>query len=225
MKILSIDTTSEVCGVAILEDENLLIENSISNGLTHSENLMPLVQEALEKTNLSLKDIDLITCCTGPGSFTGIRIGVASCKAIAEVNGIKIAEVTSLESLAKNICEECETKVALIDARNDQCYCGIFNSEIHLKEEYIADDINIILDKIANYKDAVFVGNGAELHKELILEKISNAQFTENNKQTAYSCGLVGLQKYKENILKDADSLLPNYLRQSQAERLKKQEE
>ncbi len=96
MKILSIDTTSEVCGVAILEDENLIIENSLSNGLTHSENLMPLVKEALEKSDLTLKDIDIIACCTGPGSFTGIRIGVASVKAMAEVNHLNVVEVTSV---------------------------------------------------------------------------------------------------------------------------------
>lgn len=66
MKILAIDTTSEICGVAILEDENLIIENSINNGLTHSENLIPLAKEALEKTNLSLKEIDLVSCCVGP---------------------------------------------------------------------------------------------------------------------------------------------------------------
>ncbi|MBR2289798.1 MAG: tRNA (adenosine(37)-N6)-threonylcarbamoyltransferase complex dimerization subunit type 1 TsaB [Clostridia bacterium] len=126
MKILAIDTTSEVCGVAILEDENLIVENSLNNGLTHSENLIPLVKEALSKANLTLKEIELIACCTGPGSFTGIRIGVASVKAIAEVNNLKIAEVTSLESLAKNIKSNSETKVALIDARNNQCYCRNF---------------------------------------------------------------------------------------------------
>ena len=225
MKILSIDTTSEVCGVAILENENLLIENSISNSLTHSENLMPLIREALEKTNTTLKDIDLIACCTGPGSFTGIRIGVASCKAMSEVNQIKVAEVTSLEGLAKNIKNQSTTKVALIDARNNQCYAGIFDNDINLEEEYIADDINVILDKLAKYQDITFVGNGAELHKNLILEKISNAKFAENNVQNAYSCGLIGLKKFNENKFETADTILPNYLRQSQAERLKKQEE
>lgn len=222
MKILSIDTTSEVCGVAILEDENLIIENTLSNGLTHSENLIPLVKEALEKSNLDLKEINLIACCTGPGSFTGIRIGVASSKAISEVNGIPVAEVASLESLAKNIIDECQTKVSLIDARNNQCYCGIFDNEINLKEEYLADDINVIIDKINKYQEITFVGNGAELYKELILEKIPDAKFEKNNKQTAYSCGLIGLKKYYASQLKNADTILPNYLRKSQAERLKK---
>lgn len=126
MKILAIDTTSEVCGVAILDDENLIVENSLCNGLTHSENLMPLVKEALENSKLDLKNIELIACCTGPGSFTGIRIGVASVKAIAEVNNLKVAEVTSLESLAKNIKNNSSTKVSLIDARNNQCYLRNF---------------------------------------------------------------------------------------------------
>ena len=222
MKILAIDTTSEVCGVAILEDENLKLENSLANGLTHSENLMPLVKEALEKLNLSLKDIDMVSCCTGPGSFTGIRIGVASVKAICEVNNIKIAEVTSLESLAKNIENNSETKVALIDARNNQCYMGIFDNEINLKEELIADDINVLLEKIEKYSDITFVGNGSSLHKDLILSKLPNSIFCENNLQNAYSCGLIGLKKYKSNELVTADTLSPNYLRKSQAERLKK---
>lgn len=222
MKILAIDTTSEVCGVAILEDENLIIENSLSNGLTHSENLMPLVKEALEKTGLDLKKIDLIACCTGPGSFTGIRIGVASSKAMAEVDELNVAEVTSLESLAKNITEDSKTKVALIDARNNQCYCGIFDNEINLKGDYIADDINLILEKLDVNSNIIFVGNGAELHHDLILEKFPNAKFCSNNKQTAYSCGLVGFKKYQKNKLESADTISPNYLRKSQAERLKK---
>lgn len=99
---------------------------------------------------------------------------------------------------------------------------GIFNSEINLKEEYIADDINIILDKLTKYEDITFVGNGTELHKDLILQKIENAKFEEDNMQNAYSCGLVGLKKYQENKLENADTILPNYLRKSQAERLKK---
>ena len=221
MKILAIDTTSEICGVAILEDENLIIDNSLNNGLTHSENLVPLIKDALEKNKLNLKDIDLISCCIGPGSFTGIRIGIATVKAISEVNNLQIASVSSLESLAKNIKNEASTKVSLIDARNNQCYMGIFDNEINLKEDYIADDINVLIEKVSKYSDIIFVGNGAELHKDLILEKIKNAKFEDNNVQAAFSCGIIGLKKYKENKIENSDTILPNYLRKSQAERLK----
>ena len=135
---------------------------------------------------------------------------------------MKIAEVTSLESLAQNIKNNCSTKVSLIDARNNQCYCGIFDNDINLKEEYLADDINVLLEKISKYSDITFIGNGAELHKDLILEKIDNAIIENDNTQNAYGCGIIGIKKYKKNKLEDADSIVPRYLRKSQAERLKK---
>lgn len=212
MKILAIDTTSNICSTALLEDDKLIDENTINNGLTHSENLMPLIAELFKRNKLNLSEINLIAVCVGPGSFTGIRIGIASIKAMAEVYKIPVAEVTSLESLAMSTIKN-ETIVSLVDARNNQVYAGIFNETIKLKEEYIADDINIVLDKVQKYENVIFVGNGAILHKELINEKIKNAKFTENNEQNSYFVGLVGFEKSKNNELKDADSVLPIYLR------------
>lgn len=84
MKILSIETSSNLCGVAILDDTTILKEISLDNGLTHSETLMPIIKEAFDSLNLDLKDIDLIVCDKGPGSFTGIRIGVATAKAFSD---------------------------------------------------------------------------------------------------------------------------------------------
>ena len=110
--------------ILCLEDDKLIDDNSLNNGKTHSENLMPLIKEVLERNNLSLKEIDLISCVVGPGSFTGIRIGIAAVKALAEVNNIKIASITSLESLVQNI--NSKTKVSMIDARNDQVYVRNF---------------------------------------------------------------------------------------------------
>ncbi len=126
MKILAIDTSSKICSVAILENEEIIDEINLDNGRTHSENLMPMIAEILTKNNLKLENIDLISCSIGPGSFTGIRIGVASVKAMAEVNQIPVVGVTSLETLAR-IDESENTKVALIDARNNQVYGGIFD--------------------------------------------------------------------------------------------------
>jgi len=101
---------------------------------------------------------------------------------------------------------------------------GIFDNDINLKEDYMADDINIILETLSKYENIIFVGNGAKLHKDLILTKFPNVKFEENSVQSAYSCGLIGIKKFKENDLKEADTILPNYLRQSQAERLQKKE-
>lgn len=212
MKILAIDTTSNICSAALLEDDKLIDENTINNGLTHSENLMPLIAQLFERNKLNLSDINLIAVCVGPGSFTGIRIGIASIKAMAEVYKIPVAEITSLESLAMSTSKN-ETIVALIDARNNQVYSGIFDKNIKLKEEYIADDINIVLEKVQKYENIIFVGNGAILHQELINEKIKNAKFAENNEQNSFFVGLVGFEKFKNNELKDADTILPIYLR------------
>ena len=221
MKILAIDTSSEICGVCILEDDKLIDDNSLSNGMTHSENLMPLVSEILERNNLKISDIDLISCVVGPGSFTGIRIGVSTIKALAEVENIKIAELTALEVLAGNI-EDDNIRVSIIDARNDQVYCGIFDKDNNLIEEMIADSIDNTVQKLKKFSNITFVGNGAIKYKELLNKEISNISFCDNNSQNAYIVGKLGYKKYLENNLKTADELLPIYLRKSQAERMKK---
>ena len=211
MKILAIDTTSKICSTAILEDEKIIDENTINNGLTHSENLMPLIVELLERNNIKLSEINLISVCVGPGSFTGIRIGIATIKPMAEVYNIPIASVTSLECLA--VLNKADTIISLIDAKNDQVYAGIFDENVKLKEEYMADNINIVLEKVSKYENAIFVGDGSLLHKDLIVEKINSAKFVEKNDQNAINIGLMGYKKYQEKDLKDADSIQPIYLR------------
>ena len=221
MKILSVDTSSKICSCAILEDEKIIDEINLNNEKTHSENLIPIISRILEKNKLNLKNIDLISCSVGPGSFTGIRIGVASIKAIAEVHNIKIASVTSLEILAR-IDESEKIKVALIDARNNQVYCGIFDNEYNQIEELIADDIFNVIEILKKYKKMNFIGDGAVLHKEKILENIPNAEFSKINNQSAALGGKIAYKKYLNQDLKDADTIIPIYLRKSQAERMKK---
>lgn len=212
MKILAIDTTSKICSVAILEDENLIDEINLDSGLTHSENLMPIVKEILEKKNLELKDINLIGVDVGPGSFTGIRIGVASVKAMAEVWNIPVASITSLETLARNI--ESNLPIAsLIDARNNQVYLGIFDNDYNKIEEYLADDINIAIEKIKKYDTINVIGDGSVLHKELLKQNIENVQFSEINEQYARNVGKMSYKKFLEKDLKDADTVIPIYLR------------
>lgn len=224
MKILAIDTSSEICSTAILEDEKLIDQNNLENGKTHSENLMPLIDELLKRNNLSVNEIDLFACSVGPGSFTGIRIGVASIKPMAEVLNKGVASVTSLEALARNIetSNSNATIVSLIDARNSQVYCGIFNNKYELKENYIADDINIVIESLKKYENIILVGNGAILHKEILENNINILEFSKNNKQSAESIGKIAYQKYLKNDICTADTINPIYLRKSQAERMKK---
>ena len=125
MKVLCIDTSSALCGIAILEDNNLIKKIELNNGLTHSETLMPLIQKCLEECNLTLNDINLLVCDIGPGSFTGIRIGIATIKAFSDSLGIPCIGVSSLEVLAYNIKENgiiCST----INCKNDNCYFALY---------------------------------------------------------------------------------------------------
>lgn len=219
MKILAIDTSSEICSTAILEDDNLIDENNLNNGKTHSENLMPLIQEMFSGNKLKVEDIDLIVCSVGPGSFTGIRIGVSSIKPMAEVLNIPVASVTSLETLARSIEKKDVTIVSLIDARNSQVYCGIFDENYDKKEEYIADHIKVVIEKMKKYNNIVCVGDGALLHKDILKQEIVNINFSEHNKQSALNLGRIGYKKFLSDDLYTADTVMPIYLRKSQAER------
>ena len=176
----------------------------------------------LEESNLNLKDIGLLVCDKGPGSFTGIRIGIATVMSFVDSLKIPAIGISSLEALAYNVENVKENICTLIDARNNQVYCGIFDKEYNLVEDYIADDIMEVIEKIKKYENITFVGNGSVLHKELLISNIKNAKFAEENKQSAKNAGLLGYKKYLENNLHTADTIIPIYLRKSQAERLKK---
>lgn len=136
MKILSIDTASNICGVSILEDKKLLCQLDDDTGRTHSENLMPMIHKAFEQTKLSLKDIDLIVCDKGPGSFTGIRIGVATVKAFADSMGISCIGISSLEALAYNVklipeygSNYTGLVCSILDCKNSNCYFALYQFE------------------------------------------------------------------------------------------------
>ena len=224
MKILAIDTSSKICSVSILEDDNVILEKHSNDEKTHSQNLMPLVDKLFKETNLTLNEINLLSCCLGPGSFTGIRIGLATIKAFADAKNIPVVGVTSLESLAYNI-KQTGLIVSLIDAKNDNVYYSHFSFDgKNYKQigDYQADNIENILNSLSIYDDAlIFVGDGAFLHHALIKKLIKNAIFaTENeNYQTSISIGKSAYNKYTNGIFGDSNSVLPVYLKKSQAER------
>lgn len=225
MKILAVDTSSKICAVAILEDNKVIDEIKLDNGKTHSENLMPIIKEILDRNNLNLSNFNLIAASVGPGSFTGIRIGIATIKPMAEVYNLPVASVTSLETLARNIenKEKDFTIISLIDAKNNQVYAGFFDTEYNLKEDEFAEDIDEVLKRANKYSKIIFVGDGAIIHKEKIEENLKNRNiiFAEENNQSAINTGKMGYKKFLEKDLKNSDTILPIYLRKSQAERLK----
>jgi universal bacterial protein yeaZ len=216
MLILGISTSSNIASVALSKDAECIKELNINNNKTHSETLLPLINELLSETNIKLQDINLIACDNGPGSFTGIRIGISTVKAIAESLNIPVIAVSSLEGLAYNI-HDSECICSLIDARNNQVYCGLFDSNHTLIGNYMADDINTILPVINQSKDILFVGDGAVAHKGLL--NINN--FRSDNLLHAKNINLCAFNKFSKGEILSADSILPMYLIKSQAERMR----
>lgn len=216
MLILGISTSSNIASVALSKDAECIKELNINNNKTHSETLLPLINELLSETNIKLQDINLIACDNGPGSFTGIRIGISTVKAIAESLNIPVIAVSSLEGLAYNI-HDSECICSLIDARNNQVYCGLFDSNHTLIGNYMADDINTILPVINQNQGISFVGDGAVAHKVLL----NINDFKSDNLLHAKNINLCAFNKFSKGEILSADSILPMYLRKSQAERMR----
>ena len=216
MLILGISTSSNIASVALSKDAECIKELNINNNKTHSETLLPLINELLSETNIKLQDINLIACDNGPGSFTGIRIGISTVKAIAESLNIPVIAVSSLEGLAYNI-HDSECICSLIDARNNQVYCGLFDSNHTLIGNYMADDINAVLKVINQTKNVTFVGDGAVAHKDLL----NISDFKSDNLLHAKNINLCAFDKFSKGEILNADSILPMYLRKSQAERMR----
>ncbi len=153
MKILAVDTSSRNCSVSIVEVDknkniNVIAQGNNDDERTHSVKLMPMIDNMFKTSNLSLDNIDLLACCLGPGSFTGIRIGIATMKAFADVKNIPTVGVTSLESLAYNI-EENATICPIIDCKNNNVYSAMFelkdNTYVQIGDN-IADTIEVALE-------------------------------------------------------------------------------
>ena len=228
MKILSITTSSKICGVAILEDTQIIDEINLNNGLTHSESLMPLIKQILDKNSLALSNIDLLVCDIGPGSFTGIRIGISTIKAFTDSLGIPSIGVSSLDCLTYN-CKNMGVICSLIDAKKNNVYCEIYENILTTAFSHIVrrkssfeniEDLLLELKNINPNYDITFVGDGAVSYKETILNYLPTSHFIDNNSLSASKVGFAGFYNYmSQNI----GEVMPLYLRKSEAE--KKMEE
>ena len=235
MKILSVETASQICSVAVLEDKNVIAELSINDKNTHSQKMMPLIDKILKETNLTLKDIDLFTCDKGPGSFTGIRIGVASLKAFHDVLNTPLIGVSSLKSLAYNLEDNNEYKsllansyiCSLIDAKHDNVYYGLFKYEDNAfkavadyKAESINNAINSIKATINSLDDntknnVIFIGDGTLTYKDLIEKEfnINISSSTSLHVQSSVSLGKAAYDKYRLSKTKEFNDIVPLYLK------------
>ena len=219
MRILAVDTSAVCASVGITENGKILSESSINTGLTHSRTLMPMIDSTLRNGEIDLDSIDYLACSVGPGSFTGIRIGVAAIKGLADGLKKKCIPVSTLEALAYNLQGRCCTAVSVMDARCNQVYCGIFlvdGEEITRLTEDMALKIEELEKILPDYENIVFVGDGARLcHSKLGYEIAPAGQLYQRGSSVAFAAE----KSFSEEKTVTAAELMPAYLRLPQAER------
>lgn len=231
MKILSIDTSSNICGVSILDNDNLICNLDNDTGRTHSENLMPMIKDALSKAKITLNEIDLIVCDIGPGSFTGIRIGIATVKAFNDSLNIPCIGISSLEALAYNINNNSSLVCSILDCKNDNCYFALYERKEKIFETLIepqAEDIYSTLSILKSYieynfenSNITFVGDGSKIYQNQIKETFKESQIADENQDNlnSYNLGICGYEKYINNENSN-EEILPLYLKKPQAQKL-----
>ncbi|MBR2742413.1 MAG: tRNA (adenosine(37)-N6)-threonylcarbamoyltransferase complex dimerization subunit type 1 TsaB [Clostridia bacterium] len=224
MIILSVDSTAKAAAAAVCDDEKPLSHVFLNTALTHSQTLLTLVDQALKNANLTIDDVGLFAVSNGPGSFTGVRIGVSLVKGLAFGRDVMCAGVSTLEALARNAEGFGGVCCAVMDARNNQVYNALFEinpcgfcrltpdraiSTADLREELLKFDCSVIL-----------TGDGAELSYEALrdIKNVSMANETARL-QNAVSVARAAFYMYKEGKCVPASQLDVNYLRLSQAER------
>ncbi len=223
MKILALDTSAAVATVALCEDSMLLAEYTVNNGNTHSETLLPMIENVLANFKLCTKDIDLFAASAGPGSFTGVRIGVATLKGLAFGMNIPCVEVSTLEALAENAVALGGLICPVMNARRSQVYTALFQSDGKALTR-ILEDSAMSIAELDGYLSAfgeavVFVGDGYKITLAALQKTTAKPIPDRLRHQSAYSVASVAYRKFLIGESVSDKQFKVNYLRPSQAER------
>lgn len=221
MLILALESSAKAASVALMEDENLIAQYSQCSGLTHSRTLLPMLEYMLKNTEKKIADVDLIAVAHGPGSFTGIRIGVSTVKGLAWAAQKSCVGVSTLEAMAWHGASSGGLICPVMDARRSQVYNALFEID-DARPKRLTEDRAISLSELAQElradgREPLLVGDGAKLTYDYLTQAGLACRMAPANLvyQSAWGVGMAALDKKPGN----ADDLLPVYLRLSQAER------
>lgn len=227
MKILAFDSSGLVASVAIVQDDNLIAEYTTNYKKTHSQTLLPMLDEVVRMTETDKKSFDLLAVAAGPGSFTGLRIGSATVKGLALAWDIPVVAVPTLEALAYNAWGSRRIICPIMDARRRQVYTGLYRFDKDDKMEVLMDQVPMDIDELIEVlgdrgEEVLFVGDGIDVYADTIRQKMTvpfSFAPAHMNKQRAGSVAVAAKKRYEEGIYTSGDDFAPEYLRQSQAER------
>ncbi|WP_010246732.1 tRNA (adenosine(37)-N6)-threonylcarbamoyltransferase complex dimerization subunit type 1 TsaB [Acetivibrio cellulolyticus] len=226
MKVLAIDTSTVVAAVALMDGEKLLGEYSLNNKKTHSQKLMVMVKEILTDLEIKPADIDVFAASIGPGSFTGLRIGVTTAKAMAYATSKPVIGVPTLDALAYNVVTSSLIICPILDARNNQVFTALYetkDNKIERITEYIGVPVSELVQIIKEKnRKVIFTGDAIDLHKDFFISELDgNCEFAPLSVrlQRASSVAEIALKMAKDGKTESSFELVPFYLRKSQAER------
>ena len=225
MLILAFETSAKACSVALMKDGILLGEAYQNSGLTHSQTLLPMAQTLMQQCNITAQEITAVAVAAGPGSFTGIRIGVAAAKGFAWGSQLPCCGVSTLEAMALHLGIYQGYVLSVMDARRQQVYTALFHAERGKLSRVTPDraiSIEDLAQEIKNLNERVFlVGDGSNLCYNCLKEEIPGLVLPAEHMrhQRASGVALAAEEMLKSGVSCDGATLTPNYLRVSQAER------
>lgn len=223
MRILGIDSSAKSASVALTDGEKVVGSFYTNTGLTHSQTLMPTIESLLKYSGISLDTVDLIAVNKGPGSFTGIRIGVAAAKGIADVKKMPVYGASTLGSMAYNLIDTNCIACCVMDARCSQVYNAFFDitdGKVTRLTEDNADSIENVINSLNKYeKNKIFVGDGAEICYNTLKDKSSVSIASPTHRfQSAVGVCFEAMHTSSDKYI-DSSMLVPEYLRLPQAQR------
>ncbi len=223
MKILALDSTAEVCTAALCDDKRLIAEITINTGNTHSETLLPAVEQLLKMSGETVDDVDVFACSTGPGSFTGVRIGVATVKGLAYGKNKPCVSVSTLEALAYNLRGFSGIICPVMNARRSQVYNALFEcrdgSLVRLCPDRALSIEELDSSLADNALPIYLCGDGYDITADGFKKTKCQDVPHRLRLQSAYSVAMCALEKYASGDTLSDTELVPIYLRPSQAER------
>ena len=225
MRILALDSSGLVATVAIVEDEQTVAEYTVNYKKTHSQTLLPMLDEIVKMTEFDLNTVDAIAVAGGPGSFTGLRIGSATAKGLGLALQKPLVHIPTVDGMAYNLYGASGLICPMMDARRNQVYTGIyrFEKEFEIVEEQMAISVAELIERLNQYGEKVtFLGDGVPVYRKLLEEGL-NVEYAfapaHVNRQSAAAVGTLGMKYYAEGKVESARDHGPDYLRLSQAER------
>lgn len=223
MRILAIETSTMMGSVAIMDERGLIAEYRLNIKATHSERLMRIIDEVLRGSGIELKDLDGYAVSIGPGSFTGLRIGLSTVKGLAFTTNKPITAIPTLDALACNIPFSQYMVCPMLDARKKEVYTALFRFTDNGVVSKLTDDCVISPESLLKEikEPTVFLGEGANIYRELIKERLGYlAHFAPLSKQlpSAANVAELGLKALISGKVEDPAILIPRYIRKSEAE-------